>query len=115
MTYLGTGDADTLVVDYLLPINSPSPFETRALIALDASLAGIPYDIYGSQLHQSTITDIENITINVEGSYSLWLYGDHAANVITLNVDAGSSGSKTVLANGGDDTIISNNHSCVHH
>lgn len=109
VTYLGTGDVDTLVVDYLLPINSPSPFETRALIALDASLAGIPYDIYGSQLHQSMITDIENMTVNVEGSYYLWLYGDNAANAITLNVNAGSSGSKSVLAHGGDDTIISNN------
>ena len=109
VTYTGTDGVDTLVVDYLLPINSPSPFEIRALIALDASLAGLPYDIVGSQLHQSSITDIENMTVNVEGNYYLWLYGDDAANAITLNVGAGSSGSKTVMAHGGDDVIVSNN------
>ena len=110
VTYLGSDGIDTLVVDYLLPLNSPSPFETQAFIALDAVLAGLPHDIRGSQLDGSTITNVENLTVNVGSGYSrLWFYGDDAANVITLNVAAGSSGSKTVLAHGGDDTIISNN------
>ena len=109
-TYIGTAGVDTLVIDYLLPVNTSVPWQ----IALDASIAGTTYDIEGTQLNQTTISGIENLTLNAEGSNSVWMYGDNGDNLLTLNMAPNTSGSHTVLGKDGNDTIVLNNSSIVY-
>lgn len=107
--YVGTAGVDTLVVDYLLPLNTGVVWQ----FALDSSVAGTAFEIEGSQLNRSTLSGIENLTLNVDGARDTYLYGDNGDNVLTLNMAADSSGVRTVLGKGGDDTIVLNNLSNI--
>ncbi len=107
--YVGTAGVDMLVVDYLLPLNTEVVWQ----FALDSSVAGTSFEIEGSQLDRSTIAGIEHLILNVDGAQSIYLYGDNGGNVLTLNMAANSSGVRTVLGKGGDDTIILDNLSNI--